>query len=369
MVHGTNAQARNRHGRNFFRIVPTSWQCAHPDAKAASIRGGEAWFMKREHVLSLLVLVVSLAVCALGIELFVRTFIDDGMHLDLEMWKYARDVKVISDDRLVGHAHRPNSQERLMGVDVKINSKGLRDREIPYERTGSTPRILMLGDSFTEGWGVPFEQTFSKRIERLYAARGTRAEVINTGVGNYNTIMEVQYFLNEGYKYKPDIVVLNFIPNDAEPVPPHAAPNVAMRNCHSCVFVIGRVDTLLRELSVRSDWETYYRNLYDNGRAKGWVDARTAIGKLAEYCKAHDIKLLVAHLPDLHGFEPYHLQTVVDLLHQTAKENAVDFVDLTPDFKGQDPAKLWVSPTDAHPNGLGNEIIANALFRKLETMK
>lgn len=256
-----------------------------------------------------------------------------------------------------------------MGVDVKINSKGLRDREIPYERTGSTPRILMLGDSFTEGWGVPFEQTFSKRIERLYAARGTRAEVINTGVGNYNTIMEVQYFLNEGYKYKPDIVVLNFIPNDAEPVPPHAAPNVAMRNCHSCVFVIGRVDTLLRELSVRSDWETYYRNLYDNGRAKGWVDARTAIGKLTEYCKAHDIKLLVAHLPDLHGFEPYPLQTVVDLLHQTANENAVDFVDLTPDFKGQDPAKLWVSPTDAHPNGLGNEIIANALFRKLETMK
>jgi hypothetical protein len=40
-----------------------------------------------------------------------------------------------------------------------------------------------------------------------------------------------------------------------------------------------------------------------------------------------------------------------------------------PDFKVYDPTKLWVSPTDAHPNGLGNEIIANALFRKLEEMK
>jgi len=325
--------------------------------------------MKRENILSLLVLVVSLAVCALGIEVFVRTFIDDGMHLDLEMWKYARDVKTISADRLVGHEHRPNSQGHLMGVDVKINSKGLRDREIPYERTGATPRILMLGDSFTEGWGVPFEQTFSKRVERLYSTHGTSAEVINTGVGNYNTIMEVQYFLNEGYKYKPDIVVLNFIPNDAEPVPPHAAPNVAMRNCYSCVFVIGRIDTLLREMSMRSDWETYYRNLYGDGRAKGWTDAKAAIEKLAEYCKAHNIKLLVAHFPDLHGFEPYPLQNVIDLLQRTAKENGVDFVDVMPDFKGQDPAKLWVSPTDAHPNELGNEIIAKALFRKLDTMK
>jgi hypothetical protein len=325
--------------------------------------------MKREHALSLLMVVVSLAVCALGIELFVRAFIDDGMHFDLEMWKYARDVKVISDDRLIGHAHRPNSQERLMGVDVKINSKGLRDREIPYERAGSAPRILMLGDSFTEGWGVPFEETFSKRVERLYAARGTSAEVINTGVGNYNTIMEVEYFLNEGYKYQPDIVVLNYIPNDAEPIPPHAAPNLVMRNCYSCVFLISRIDTLLRELSLRSDWQTYYRNLYGDGRAGGWTDAKTAIGKLAEYCKAHDIRLLIAHLPDIHGFEPYPLQMVVDLLEQAAKENGAGFVDVTPEFKGYDPAKLWVSPTDAHPNGLGNEIIANALFRKLETMK
>lgn len=325
--------------------------------------------MKRDHALSLLMLVVSLTVCALGIELFVRLFVDDGMQFDLEMWKYARDVKVISDDPLIGHAHRPNSQEHLMGVDVKINSNGLRDREIPYQRTPSTRRILMLGDSFTEGWGVPLDETFSKRIERLYAARGTNPEVINTGVGNYNTINEVETFLKEGYKYQPDIVVLNFIPNDAEPTPPHTQPNLAMRHCYSCVFLISRIDTLLRQLSLRPDWETYYSNLYGGGRAKGWTDAKAAIGKLADYCKAHHIRLLVAHLPDIHGFQPYPLQMVTDLLEQTAKEDGADFVDVMPDFKGHDPAKLWVSPTDAHPNGLGNEIIANALFRKLETMQ
>src|SRR6202051_3211306 len=160
--------------------------------------------------------ICSVAVVGASVELFVRLVVDDGVQFDLEMWKYARDVKQIATDPLIGHAHRPNAQARLMGVDVKINSKGLRDREIPYERAPSTVRILMLGDSFTEGWGVPFDQTFSKRIERLFAARGTPAEVINAGVGNYNTVMEVNYFLGEGFKYRPDIVVLNYIPNDAE---------------------------------------------------------------------------------------------------------------------------------------------------------
>ena len=321
-----------------------------------------------KHALSLMMVLVSLIVCALGIELFVRFFVDDGMHFDLEMWKYARDVKVISDDPLIGHAHRPNSGERLMGVDVKINSNGLRDREIPYERVGAARRILMLGDSFTEGWGVPFEQTFSKRIERLYAADGINAEVINTGVGNYNTIMEVEYFLREGYKYKPDIVVLNFIPNDAEPTPPHTQPSLLMRHCYSCVFLISRLDVLLREMSLRPNWENYYRNLYGEGHAKGWTDARASIDKLAEYCRSHQIKLLIAHLPDIHGFDPYPLQMVTDLLQGAAREDGADFVDVMPEFRGHDPAKLWVSPMDAHPNGLGNEIIANALFRKLRTM-
>src|SRR5712691_1940510 len=195
--------------------------------------------MKREHAFWLLMIVATLALAALGIELAVRVAIDDGMQFDLEMWKYARDVKQVADDHLTGHGHRPNSEARLMGVDVKINSKGLRDREIPYERTPSTLRILMLGDSFTEGWGVPFEETFSKRIERLYAARGTRTEVINAGVGNYNTVMEVNYFLNEGYKYRSDIAVLNYVPNDAERAPPAAQPNLLMRLCYSCVFLVG----------------------------------------------------------------------------------------------------------------------------------
>jgi len=325
--------------------------------------------MRREHALWLLMIAGSLVFMAMTVELSVRAFVDDGMHYDLEMWKYARDVKQIADNPLIGHVHRPNRQARLMGADFKTNSKGLREREIPYERVAPGLRILMLGDSFTVGWGVPFEQTFAKRVERLYAARGVNAEVINAGVGNYNTVMEVNYFLNEGNKYRPDVVVLNYIPNDAEPVPPLAQPNLLMRVCHSCVFLFGRIDTLLRKMSLRPEWETYYLNLYGGGDAKGWLDAKASIGRLAAYCRSHNIKLLVAHLPELHDLQHYRFAKITELVRQAAKENGAEFIDVLPELKANDPATLWVSPSDPHPNALANELIANALFRQLATME
>jgi hypothetical protein len=325
--------------------------------------------MKREHTFWLLMLLGSGVLAALSIELFVRVLIDDGMQYDLEMWKYARDLKEVATNPLIGHEHRPNSEARLMGVDVDINSKGLREREIAYERSPSVLRIMMLGDSFTEGWGVPFDQTFSKRIERLYASRGIEAEVINAGVGNYNTIMEVNYFLDEGHKYRPDIVVLNYIANDAEPVPPHPRPNPLLAACHACAFLLGRFDVLLREASVRPDWEDYYLNLYGDGDAKGWLDAKASIGKLAEYAKSHHIKLLISYLPELHELRRDPLHKIAELVREAAGENGADFVNVQPELRDQDPVQLWVSPSDPHPNAFANELIAKALFRKLETME
>jgi len=325
--------------------------------------------MKRPHAFWLLMVVGTVATIAAGAELFVRLVVDDGMQYDLEMWKYARDLKQVATNPLLGHTHRPNRAALLMGVDVKTNSKGLREREIPYERTPGVLRVLMLGDSFTEGWGVAFEDTVSKRIERLYAARGLPVEAINAGVGNYNTVMEVNYFLAEGWKYHPDVVVLNFVPNDAEEIPPHASPNALLDACYACVFLFGRADALLREASLRPDWKAYYRGLYGGGSSPGWRDAKAAIGALATYARAHEIKLLIAHLPELHELAPYPFQDITDLLHAAAKQNGAAFVDVLPQLQSEPPSRLWVSPSDPHPNSRANELIARALLAKLVTME
>jgi lysophospholipase L1-like esterase len=324
--------------------------------------------MKREHAFWPLMVIGTLVAAAIMIEIFVRVVIDDGMQFDLEMWKYARDVKQVAANPLIGHQHRPGSRAHLMGVDVAINSKGLRDREIPYQRTPGTLRILMLGDSFTEGWGVALEDTFAKRLERLYAARGTAAEVINAGVGNYNTVMEVNYFLDEGRKYNPDIIVLNFTFNDAEAVPPYPAENPLLRFCYACVYLAGRADTLLREASLRADWKSYYLGLYADD-APGWRDAKAALATLAASTRARRQKLLVASLPELHELIPYPLQAITDRAQTTARDVGADFVDVLPALQPVPPWQLWVSPTDPHPNARAHALIAETLFRKLTAME
>lgn len=330
-------------------------------------RSGES--RKRPWLFGALTAALGVGVIWAADELFVRLVIDDGMQFDLEMWKYARDIKIVSPDPLIGHQHRPNRKAHLMGVDVATNSHGLRDYEYRYERTPDTLRIVMLGDSFTEGWGVAFADTFSKRLERLFAQGGTNAEVINTGVGNWNTVDEVEYFLTEGYKYRPDVVVLNFFVNDAEPVPSDKPPSFLMRHCYSCVFLIGRIDTLLRQISHRHDWADYYLGLYGHGKAEGWLAAKAHLRKLSDYCKSHGIRLLVTSLPELHDVRHYRLQEITDLVKQAADENGVAFVDLLESVRDQDSSKLWVTPADPHPNSLANKLFADALYQKLRALQ
>lgn len=310
--------------------------------------------------------IVSCLVVFLLIEGYVRFVADNGMQYDLEMWKYARDVKRVSADPLIGHEHRPNRRATLMGVTFDTNSQGLRDREYSEQPTPGTLRIEMLGDSLVVGWGVPEKETFVRRLERLYSEKNIAAEVINTGVGNYDTIQEVEYFITRGYKYHPDIVVLNFFVNDAEPVPVDRPPSLLMRHCYSCIFIAGRLDTLRREVFGGQSWKDYYLGLYGDGHAKGWLDAKAAIDRLAEYCRAHNIKLLVASLPDLHELRPYPLQSITDLVHQTADADHVAFVDLLPYLQDHDPATLWVTPPDPHPNAVADKLIAVGLFDALQ---
>jgi GDSL-like Lipase/Acylhydrolase family len=310
----------------------------------------------------LLMGVVTLFFIGLIGELGVRLVADDGMQFDLEMWKYARDVKVVSRDPLIGHEHGLNRRAKLMGVDFVTNSQGLRDREFSFNRTPGVLRIVMLGDSLTVGWGVPCESTFSKRLEWLYAKDGIKAEVINTGVGNWNTIQEVEYFLTKAYRYQPDVVVLNYFVNDAEPVPQSPPPSVIMRHCSVCVFLAGRIDAALRQYSVRQNWQDYYLGLYDDGNGPGWIMAKGAIKKLSDYCKARGITLLVANLPELHDVTNYRFSTITDLVREAARENDVPFVDLLPYLKNQESSKLWVTPPDPHPSALAHQLIAEGLF-------
>jgi hypothetical protein len=88
----------------------------------------------------------------------------------------------------------PGTEVIYAGIPTKINSLGLRNREIDLCKGEGVSRILVFGDSFTFGDGLSTEQTLPCQVERLLNRKegGTRRfEVINFGVSGMNTFQEV----------------------------------------------------------------------------------------------------------------------------------------------------------------------------------
>lgn len=111
---------------------------------------------------------------------------------------------------------RPNARGRFMGQPVLINSQGLHDYEYSRRKEPGTFRIVGVGDSSLFGWGVPFEDSSLKVLERRLneKSRGQKFEVINFAVPGYNTAMEAETFVRRCVEYAPDVVLLNFNTND-----------------------------------------------------------------------------------------------------------------------------------------------------------
>jgi hypothetical protein len=148
-------------------------------------------------------------------EIIVRSYFKDDASL---FPRYHTDARY-GDYTL--RSLRPNSEFWYTSLDgtwkTTTNSKGLRnDREFSYVKPKDVVRVLTLGDSHTQGYEVRQGFTYSKIIEKQLKKKGVNAEVINTGVSGFSTAEELLYLENEGYKYKPDYVVLGFFANDYE---------------------------------------------------------------------------------------------------------------------------------------------------------
>jgi len=96
-----------------------------------------------------------------------------------------------------------------------INGEGFRSKkEFNYDKPPGTIRIMTLGDSFTIGYEVQQEETYSAILEKYLRSKGYTVEVINTGVSGFGTAEELVFFQEEGLKYHPDVVILGYYEND-----------------------------------------------------------------------------------------------------------------------------------------------------------
>jgi hypothetical protein len=101
-------------------------------------------------------------------------------------------------------------------VTYRTNRLGLRGPEIPPKQAGEL-RVLALGNSFVEGWGVEESQTFASvagatLLASIKAADPSRSvSMINAGISGYGA---AQVYLNAQRlipALEPDIVVMAYI--------------------------------------------------------------------------------------------------------------------------------------------------------------
>jgi hypothetical protein len=97
-------------------------------------------------------------------------------------------------------------ENRELNVVNHVNSAGLRDDEESLHN----PAIVVLGDSFSMGWGVDQERSYPSLIEKA-----TGKKVLNAAISSFGTAREVKLLKQLGIK-QPHTVILQYHANDFE---------------------------------------------------------------------------------------------------------------------------------------------------------
>jgi hypothetical protein len=296
-------------------------------------------------------LIIFMVLLEVSLQIYTRMFI----YYDVEMSRYAAEVKEKSDNPKIGHVHKPNASAHLMGVDVDINSDGFRDEEYNFQRNEKS-RIVVLGDSLTFGWGVEKADTYEVVLEQMLSdARPT--EMINFGHGNYNTEQQVNLFKEKGLKYDPDRVVVFYFINDAE-VTPVRSSWVWLGQLRSVTFLWSRIRGLLTRTDGGQTFESFYGDLYADDQP-GFQAMKQAFLELRDLTDELGMGLQVIMIPELHNLVDYSFSAEYAKVAGFLQDSGIEYIDLTDEFRGYENAtELWVARDDAHPNALAHGMIA-----------
>lgn len=99
-------------------------------------------------------------------------------------------------------------------TEHRYNNAGYRDEDFSETKPENEFRIVLIGDSFAEGYGVEVGDSFANQLENLLADSG-KVTVYNLGVIGTAPDDYLQYLSRDGMRFSPDLViVVLFVGND-----------------------------------------------------------------------------------------------------------------------------------------------------------
>lgn len=120
-------------------------------------------------------------------------------------------------DADLGWSLVPGRATRVFGAgvdyEVTLNAHGFRGPAHEGLPAAGRRRIALLGDSTGFGWGVDDDATFAARLAR---DASLASDVENLCVPGYSTDQELWTLEREAARVRPDLVLVQFSPNDVE---------------------------------------------------------------------------------------------------------------------------------------------------------
>jgi len=141
----------------------------------------------RRFLVRLAVLPVTLAIAVAALEVLGRPLVEGLLYF------------MVTD---VDHRPKPGSSEG-------INSDGIRSRIEADDIPDDAFRIVMLGDSFVQGWELEDEETIPAVLQRRLRAEAPPRPiyVLNFGWVSSSPLLAERQLHDIGAKYRPDLVV------------------------------------------------------------------------------------------------------------------------------------------------------------------
>lgn len=325
------------------------------------------------------------------------------------MFEYSQVANLMQNHPLLGWVNRSGSVDYVKSSEfnhrVSINRKGLRGKEYSYSRQPGVRRILCLGDSFTWGFGVEQSKGFTGALENELLKD---VEVINAGIVGYGTTQEWLWFREEGLKYRPDLVILDFCANDFEDDAPPALTAGERYPRPWCVIKDGALVLKNSPVSsgflaakgnppppmldsqfyvyrlLRFSWHTFLKGLSE-GKLSSNTESLNALAskKVAEalfkeigrLAKENGATFLVVIIPTAQEVRPSerdapaafpNLRTAYHDALEVCRSNGLDYLDLGPSLaQAEDRGQHLYYDRDGHWNEVGHRIAAEAISKKV----
>lgn len=263
-------------------------------------------------------------------------------------------------------------------VEFRYNSLGFREREL-VPRSPASLRLVVFGDSFTEGEGVKEPDILTRQLEaRLAKAQPGLWDVHNAGRRGLD-FPELREAFDRALLLEPNIVVYAMVLNDAERspafharesflnewiversrllrrIPPHAGPFEPRLPA----FVDERIEAWrVGQATIR-----FQRELYGAPNAAGWQRTQAHILDMQRAAHARGARFLLMLWPRLEGMGAgYPFDGAHATIAEFCRQAAVPFFDLRAALAGHSDAELIVHPLDRHPNELAHRLAAEALL-------